>query len=251
MVGAATVGRGPPPISANRRTRRGRYPGRTCAGTPGPTQNRRCASAYGALDTTRTTPEPASIREGPRVASPVTQVPAGTDSVQILHDTARHSMAFTTTNRHVSASRRTSAPVDAVRELPQRGPPRKPSRPGTGPTSCLDPRGRVLTNPIEPSRSAPQRARAGVGDFAQLRRLESILLAYPQSAHTSARSGNGRARIARPPGRSCTIGEVPMTASSRTQGVPVSTPDRASSSLDEPRGPAAYTTAVSPQMSSR
>ena len=73
-----------------------------------------------------------------------------------------------------------------------------------------------------------------------------------RSRTTPARDrGTGRARIARPPGRSCTIGEVPMTASSRTQGVPVSTPDRASSSLDEPRGPAAYTTAVSPQMSSR
>ena len=39
---------GPSPMSADRCTRCGRRPGRTCAGTPSPTQNRRSASAYGA-----------------------------------------------------------------------------------------------------------------------------------------------------------------------------------------------------------
>ena len=56
------------------------------------------------------------------------------------------------------------------------------------------------SSPTRASHREVQRARAGVGDFAQLRRLESILLAYPQSAHTSARSGNG-ARQDRPPTR--------------------------------------------------
>ena len=47
-VGEAQWIRRPPPISADRRTRCGRHPGRTRAGTPSPTQNRRSASASGA-----------------------------------------------------------------------------------------------------------------------------------------------------------------------------------------------------------
>ena len=41
------AGEGTFPDSADRRTRCGRRPGRTCAGTPNPTQNRRSANAYG------------------------------------------------------------------------------------------------------------------------------------------------------------------------------------------------------------
>ena len=45
---AAVRRRDLPPMSADGRTWRGRRPGRTCAGTPNPTQNRRSASASGA-----------------------------------------------------------------------------------------------------------------------------------------------------------------------------------------------------------
>jgi hypothetical protein len=102
-------------MSANRRTRRARRPGRTCAGTPSPTQNRRSASAYGApghhphhaqagLYQGR-----AQGRSAPSAQAPT--VPAGTNPVHIPPDTARHSTALPSTNRHVSAPLRTSALV--------------------------------------------------------------------------------------------------------------------------------------------
>ena len=129
-------------MSADHRTQCRRCPGRTRTGTPSPTTEPSLRERLRRPWTTRTTPKPASIREGPRVVgvraaqAPGTRVakrqhdragaalgeprerpgPArrlraepGTNPVQIPADTTRHSTALRSINRHVSTPTRTSA----------------------------------------------------------------------------------------------------------------------------------------------
>jgi hypothetical protein len=83
------------PESADRRTRCARHPGRTCAGTPSPTQNRRSASASGAPGHHPHRAQAASIEEGPEVVG-VGANPEHTKQQGLLrpetheHERARH-----------------------------------------------------------------------------------------------------------------------------------------------------------------
>jgi hypothetical protein len=102
-------------MSANRRTRYGRRPGRTCAGDPEshaePSLRERLRRPW-----TPPTPRPSRplSRKSPGWPAPFARapmVPLGTSAVQIPPDTARHLTAPTSTERHVTAPTRKFALV--------------------------------------------------------------------------------------------------------------------------------------------
>jgi hypothetical protein len=127
-----------------------------------PTQNRRSASACSAPGH-YTHHAQADLHQGrPMVVGEPLSAgrtsPVGTNPVQIAHDTTRHSTAFTSTNRHVGAPRRTSALVrhsssttaeerpgragrSTGRGVPSRRPPEDTSSDGSGKGGVLSPPG--------------------------------------------------------------------------------------------------------------